>query len=369
MLDKKLIENIDFKFLTVVVLLFLAGVINLFSASVYKIEYGLNITPFFIKQTIWGCIGFAVFIFLLCFDYRHLKHISTYIYWVSILFLLAVFKFGKIVYGARRWIDLKIFSFQPSEMAKIATLILVAYLLSKKEGVLSNKEFFKISFLGMLPAVLIMKQPDLGTALLLLLIIGGMLFFKGIKKSLAKLIAILTPLFLPLSWFFLHDYQKKRILNFLDPSRDPLGAGYHVIQSQIAIGSGKLWGKGFLAGSQSQLRFLPEKHTDFAFAVFAEEWGFIGAIFLLCLFCFFLYSILQIAFQAKDNFGRYLVIGVFFYFFWQIFINMGMVLGLMPVVGVPLPFISYGGTSLIINFALVGLVINVGMRRFVFKKI
>jgi len=369
MIDRRLIENIDFKFFTVVIFLFTIGVVNLFSASVYRMEYGLNFTPFFIKQSIWGGLGFLFLLVSLFIDYRHLKYVAIYFYSFSIVCLLAVFKWGKVVYGARRWIDLKFFSFQPSEMAKIATLILVAYLLSKTEGVLSKKDFFKISFIGLVPSLLIMKQPDLGTALLLLLIIGGMIFYKGFQKGLVKLIAFLFPFVLPASWFFLHDYQKERILTFLDPSRDPLGAGYHVIQSQIAIGSGMLWGKGFLAGSQSQLRFLPEKHTDFAFAVFAEEWGFMGAIFLLFLFCFFLYSILQIAFQAKDAFGRYLGVGIFFYFFWQIVINMGMVLGLMPVVGVPLPFISYGGTSLIINFILVGLVINVGMRRFIFKKI
>jgi rod shape determining protein RodA len=170
-----------------------------------------------------------------------------------------------------------------------------------------------------------------------------------------------------LSWNFLHDYQKERILTFLNPERDPLGSGYHIIQSQIAIGSGRFWGKGFLEGTQSQLRFLPEKHTDFAFAVFGEEWGFVGSVILLILFCFFLYQVFLVSQEAKDKFGTYLAIGVFFYFFWQILINMGMVLGLMPVVGIPLPFISYGGSASLVNFCLIGLVMNVSMRKFMFK--
>ncbi|SDN42743.1 rod shape determining protein RodA [Desulfonauticus submarinus] len=369
MFDRRLVENIDFKLILVVCALFLVGVINLYSASAYRFEQGINVTPFFIKQIIWGCIGFLGFLFIILFDYRHLKYFAWYLYFASICSLLLVFWIGKVVYGARRWIDLGFFNFQPSELAKISTIILVAYLLSKYEDVINKKVLYKISFLVFIPFFLIIKQPDLGTAILLLASIGGMVFYKGIQRSIAKILIFFIPVVLPVSWFCLHDYQKERILNFLDPSRDPLGAGYHIIQSQIAIGSGRFWGKGFLAGSQSQLRFLPEKHTDFAFAVFAEEWGFVGAIFLLFLFCFFLYQMLQIAFQAKDRFGRYLVIGIFFYFLIQIVINMGMVLGLMPVVGVPLPFISYGGTSLVINFILVGLVINVGMRRFIFKNV
>ena len=169
-------------------------------------------------------------------------------------------------------------------------------------------------------------------------------------------------------WFVgMHDYQRQRILTFLDPGNDPRGTGYHIIQSRIAIGSGELWGKGFREGTQSQLRFLPERHSDFAVAVFGEEWGFVGCVALVTLFCLFLLSIFSSAVQAKDRFGSTLVVGVFFYFFWQIFINMGMVIGLMPVVGIPLPFISYGGSATVVNFTLLGIVLNVSMRRFMFK--
>ncbi len=184
-----------------------------------------------------------------------------------------------------------------------------------------------------------------------------------------RTLIVAVPATLPLAWFALHDYQKRRIVSFLNPESDPKGAGYHKLQSEIAVGSGELWGKGFLGGTQSHYRFLPEKHTDFALAVFSEEWGFVGSMVLLSLFCAFLYQIALVARDAKDLFGSYLAAGVFFYFFWQILINMGMVLGLMPVVGIPLPFLSYGGSATLVNFCLVGLVLNVSMRRFLFKKV
>ncbi|MDQ7031862.1 MAG: rod shape-determining protein RodA [Desulfonauticus sp.] len=367
MIDRRLVENINFQLLFIVFILFFIGVLNLYSASAYRLEQGIGFTPFFLKQLIWGGIAFGCFFVILFIDYSHFKHFAWYLYVLAVISLALVFGFGKVVYGARRWIDLGFFHFQPSELTKISTIILVASLLSEHQEVLDVKVLSKIALVVLIPVIFIVKQPDLGTALLIIFTIAGMIFYKGVKKNIAKVLLIIFPMTLPLFWFCLHDYQKERILNFLNPSRDPLGAGYHIIQSQIAIGSGKLWGKGFLEGSQSQLRFLPEKHTDFAFAVFSEEWGFVGSVVLLFLFCFFLYQILQIAFKAKDDFGRYLVIGIFFYFFIQIVVNMGMVLGLMPVVGIPLPFISYGGTSLVMNFILIGLVTNVSMRRFIFK--
>jgi rod shape determining protein RodA len=221
--------------------------------------------------------------------------------------------------------------------------------------------------MGLVPAGLVFFQPDLGTCLNIMLLLGGMLLFRGIKAYIFRLFCVAIPLLLPLGWFFMKPYQKQRVLTFLDPSNDPLKSGYHIIQSHIAIGSGQTWGKGFLEGTQNQLRFLPEKHTDFAIAVFGEEWGFVGCIILLTLFCCFLLSILTTVRDAKDRFGSMLAAGVFFYFFWQFLINMGMTMGLLPVVGIPLPFISYGGSNTLVNFSLIGLVLNVSMRRFVFK--
>ena len=184
-----------------------------------------------------------------------------------------------------------------------------------------------------------------------------------------RVLLVILPTLPFLAWeFLLLDYQKERVLGFVDPGSDPRGAGWQVIQSQIAIGSGEMWGKGYLSGTQGQLRFLPEKHTDFAVAIFGEEWGFVGAVVLLSLFTLFLYSIFITARDAKDRFGSFLAAGVFFYFFWLFTINLGMVLGMMPVVGLPLPFVSYGGSATLVNFSLVGLVCNVSMRRFVFKQ-
>jgi rod shape determining protein RodA len=341
---------------------------NLYSASTLRLASGLEIDTYFNKQLLWGGVGLCVMTALVLIDYRHLKSVSWAYFILCLVLLLGVSVAGKTIYGAKRWLDLGFFNLQPTELTKIAVLILGARLMARMEGKLGWINLGKALLVGLVPAVLVVKQPDLGSALNILLILGGMILFKGVTGSVFKVLVVVLPIMIPFGWFFLHDYQKQRIMTFLDPGNDPLGAGYHIIQSQIAIGSGGFWGKGFLEGTQSQLRFLPEKHTDFAFAVFGEEWGFFGSIILLILFCSFLYQIYIVTMEAKDDFGSYLAAGVFFYFFWQILINIGMVLGIMPVVGIPLPFISYGGSASVVNFCMVGLVLNVAMRRFVFKK-
>ncbi len=349
-------------------LLFLLGVLNLYSASGFRQESGMAMYSFYQKQLVWGGIGLAGMVFFTLFNYRNLNSLSWPFYVGSLLLLAAVPIWGVTVSGAQRWLSLGFANIQPSEIAKICLLLMGARLLSRGAKPLDFKGLFLVLLVGIVPAGLIMEQPDLGSALNLLLLLGGMILYRGLTWRVLKTAIVAIPAIAPLGWFFLHDYQKERILTFLNPGRDPLGAGYHIIQSQIAIGSGQLWGKGFLGGTQSQLRFLPEKHTDFAVAVFSEEWGFVGSIFLLSLFCLFLYSIFATAKDAKDRFGSFLCAGVFFYFFWQMLVNMGMVLGLMPVVGIPLPFISYGGSATLVNFCLIGLVLNVSMRRYVFKQ-
>jgi rod shape determining protein RodA len=291
---------------------------------------------------------------------------------VSILLLLAVPSLGITVYGAKRWISLGFFNMQPSELAKVAVLILCAKELAGDGDLLSWSKLMHTSIIGIIPGVLIISQPDLGTGLTIMALVAGMILYHGLQGRVWKILMIAVPILVPLmawgGWSLLLDYHKRRILTFLDPSIDPKGAGYHIMQSQIAIGSGRMWGKGFFEGTQSQLRFLPEKHTDFALAVFGEEWGFVGCVILLCLFCMFLLAMLNTVRDAKDRFGSTLVAGIFIYFFWQMLINMGMVIGLMPVVGIPLPFISYGGSSTMINFILIGLTLNVSMRRFIFTR-
>lgn len=348
-------------------LLFGIGIVNLYSASGFRLEDGVTVNAYFNRQIIWGGLGLAFMLFFTFFNHQHFRHLAWPLFVFSIVLLAAVPLWGVTIYGAKRWLSFGYFSIQPSEFAKIALLILFAKILSAKTSRLDLGGVGVIFLLAVAPTLLIIRQPDLGSALNLLLLTGGIILYRGLTARVLRLFILIVPMLLPLGWFILKDYQKRRILTFLNPGSDPLGDGYNIIQSQIAIGSGQIWGKGYLAGTQSQLRFLPEKHTDFAVAVFGEEWGFVGCMVLLTLFCLFLLSIISTARDAKDRFGSYLVAGVFFYFFWQILINMGMVLGLMPVVGMPLPFISYGGSATIVNFCLVGLVLNVSMRRFTFK--
>ncbi len=367
MIDRQLILHVNWYMLALVALLFAAGVLNLYSASAFRVSEGTALNNFYSRQLVWGGVGFLAMLLVMSFDYRHLKVLSWYIYAVSLILLACVFFWGVSNYGAQRWLHLGFVSFQPSELVKLGTLILTAHILSQNEHPLQLKDLVKVIIIIIIPVVMVARQPDLGSALIILFLLAGIIVYQGIDKKLVKALLVLLPMAAPLFWFMLHDYQKTRLLSFLNPAQDPLGSGYHVIQSQIAIGSGGFWGKGFMEGTQSQLRFLPEKHTDFAFSVFSEEWGFLGALILLLVFCVFLYQVLSTSQEAKDRFGSLLCVGVFFYFFLQILVNMGMVLGMLPVVGIPMPFISYGGTSAMVNFIMVGLVLNVSMRRYMFK--
>jgi rod shape determining protein RodA len=366
-MDRRLLTHVNWPLLAFTAILFFVGAANLYSASGIRLEDGITVASFFHKQLIWGGAGLLCMIVCTLFDYRHLRTFALPLFILSILLLLMVPLVGKTVYGATRWLDLGFFSLQPSEIAKIATLILGATVLSRYKEPLGGLDLCFMLAIVAIPCVLIFRQPDLGTTLLLIFLLGGMTLYHGLKGYVFKACCLLIPLLAPAGWFLLRDYHKARILTFLDPSRDPQGAGYHITQSQIAIGSGQMWGTGFQEGTQGLLRFLPEKHTDFAIAVFSEEWGFFGCVVLLVLFCCFLLCIINTARGAKDHFGSLLCAGVFFYFFWQILINIGMVVGLLPVVGIPLPFMSYGGTATIVNFIMLGLVLNVAMRRFMFK--
>lgn len=367
-IDRRMFYHVNWKLAGLLAALFAIGVLNLYSASGVRLGEGMQVENYYQKQLIWGAMGLAGMAVFMAFDYRRLHAAAWPLYGLTLLLLLAVPVVGKTVLGARRWLDLGLFNLQPSELAKFAVLLLGARLLSSGCERLNLKELSTVLGLGFLPALLIIKQPDLGSGLLVLMLLGGLILYRGIRPWLFRTLCVLVPLVTPLFWFVLKDYQKRRILAFLDPATDPLGSGYHILQSEIAVGSGRVFGKGFLGGTQSQLRFLPEKHTDFAVAVFGEEWGFFGMTVLLSVFCAFLYQIAMVAREAKDPYGSYLAAGVFFYFFWQILINMGMVMGLMPVVGVPLPFISYGGSATLVNFCLLGLVLNVSMRRYLFKQ-
>lgn len=357
----------DWPLLFLILMVITIGVINLYSAS-FDAEEGSG-TPFYLKQIYWATFGFVLMLIILFFDYHLLLPLAYPLYGISLLLLIGVLLFGRTISGSQRWLNLASFSFQPSELVKISLILALAKYFFEHEinRRLGFRDLYIPLGMALLPALLIMKQPDLGTALLILLIGISIFLFLGIAWKTLLISLGGTALFLPLSWFFLRDYQKKRVFVFLQPEADPLGAGYHIIQSKIAVGSGSLWGKGFLKGTQGQLRFLPEQHTDFAFSVLSEEWGFVGSLFVVTLFLLLILSALNIARQSKDRFGLVIALGISAIFLWQSLVNMGMVVGLVPVVGVPLPFISYGGSSILASLIGIGLLLNIHMRRFIIQ--
>ncbi|BBA70573.1 rod shape-determining protein RodA [Geobacter sulfurreducens] len=366
MIDRRLITNFDWMLLGLVLLICAVGVVNIYSASS---SYVLSGTPYYLKQMSWILVGLAIMLLVCSIDYHLLEDVAYWFYGILFLLLLVVLAFGKTSMGATRWLHLGFISVQPSEPMKIIGIITMARILANipVSGGLGLRELAFPALMIGAPAILIMKQPDLGTAILVILIAGSMLAFVGIRLSALAAVCIATVPAVWLGWhYYLRDYQKNRVLNFLDPERDPLGTGYHIIQSKIAVGSGGLFGKGFLQGTQSQLRFLPEQHTDFAFSVFAEEWGFVGSLVVLVLYAVLILWGLQIARRCNDRFGSLVAVGVTAMLFWHIIINIGMVIGLFPVVGVPLPLFSYGGTSMITSMTGIGILLNISMRRFMF---
>jgi rod shape determining protein RodA len=288
--------------------------------------------------------------------YRDLS-LSAYI--IGLLFLIAVLFFGEISKGAQRWLDFGVFRFQPSEIMKLAMPAALAWLLAKQQLPPNWSQLGIATLMLLVPVALVAKQPDLGTAILIAASGAAVVFLAGLAwRVIVGLLALLA-IAAPIAWTHLHDYQQKRVLTFLDPENDPLGAGYHIIQSKIAIGSGGLEGKGWRNGSQTQLDFLPESHTDFIFSVLAEEWGLIGVSVLLTLYLLVILRGLYIAWKARDTFGQLMAGTITLSFFIYIFINIGMVSGLLPVVGVPLPLISYGGTSLVTLMLGFGILMSV----------
>ena len=367
MFDRRLLENFDWIFLILVLALAGLGIANLYSASM---GYDTGSTPVYLKQAYLLLLGLIIMIGLLFFDYHHLKDPAYILYGAGVVLLLLLFVFGRETSGARRWFHLGLFSLQPSELVKITVIIALAKYFSRREYPqgLGFKDLLGPALLAGVPFLLILRQPDLGTALHLASACLSILLFLRVRRSVVVVLSGIMAVALPFAWHSLKAYQKIRIVTFLNPERDPRGAGYHIIQSKIAVGSGQLWGKGFMKGTQSQLRFLPEQHTDFAFSVFAEEWGFVGSVVLLTLFLLLTLLGIQIARRSKDRFGALLALGLVALVFWQVVINISMVTGMMPVVGIPLPFISYGGSSLITTFIGMGLLLNISMRRFMFQE-
>jgi rod shape determining protein RodA len=367
MFDRRLLQCFDWGLLALTLAIGAAGLVALYSAvSAGAIEPDLVL---FKKQLIWYGAGLMIMVFCFLFDYKQFERFANVIYLVSVGSLIAVLFFGKYVAGSRRWLPMGPFSLQPSEMAKVAVIIVLARYYAKAINTdgLNFRDLMTPAFLTAVPFLLIARQPDLGTAMVIALIAGVMTLFAKIERRTLGWLMTTFMLLVPSVWFFLHDYQKQRIMTFLNPDRDPLGAGYHIIQSKIAIGSGMITGKGFLKGTQNALSFLPEQHTDFIFSVLAEEWGLIGSLTMVILFLIIIAWGLSIAGRCRDPFGTVLSVGVTAMIAWQVVINICMVMGLMPVVGVTLPFISYGGSSIITMMMGIGLLMNVSMRRFKFE--
>jgi len=345
--------HLDYPLLTGVLLLCGVGLIVLFSAV------GENVN-LIIKHSLRAGVALVLMYIVSRFPPKVLARWSPHIYLGGLVLLVVVLIAGFTGKGAQRWIDLGVFRFQPAEIMKIGVPMMVAWLLTRMSLSLRVTPVLISVLIIAAPTILIIQQPDLGTALLIALTGLTVIFLAGIRFRWIVAVTILGGLVAPMMWYWvLLDYQRNRILTLLDPWADPLGAGYHTIQSIIAIGSGGFWGKGWLSGTQSQLEFIPERNTDFVFSVFAEEFGLVGVIVLMFLYCFVVFRGLLIAYHAKDTYSRLLAGGLSATFFFYVFVNIGMVSGILPIVGVPLPLISYGGTSMVTLMVGFGILMSI----------
>jgi rod shape determining protein RodA len=367
MFDRRLIQYFDWVLLLLLLIIAGVSILNLYSATYAVREVGGS--QIFLKQIYWFAIGFCVLLAMMTFSYNLLQKIAYPLYFLSVGLLVLVLIFGRISSGSQRWLSLGPVVFQPSELAKIALLIVLSRFFSERASLKRYRlrDLWQPFLIIALPTVLVLKQPDLGTALLLVSFSFSIILLVGMNWKSFLILILSVIAFSPVAWMHLREYQKNRIMTFLMPEMDPLGTGYHVNQSKIAIGSGMMVGKGYLKGTQTRLDFLPEQHTDFAFSVLAEEWGFAGSLVLLLLYLLVVLWGLNIAKISRDRFGTILAVGIVALVFWQVVINVGMVTGLLPVVGTPLLLISYGGSSLVTTMAALGLIMNISMRRFMFS--
>jgi len=371
MIRQTAIDIVDVGFFGVVALLLGVSLLTLFSVS-HADLVSMTSIPLYIKQFIWILLGMAIFLLFASIDYHVIIRFAYPLYGITILLLTMVLVTGRTISGAKRWIGIGFISFQPSEVAKITLLLVFAkYLADAHDHAgrgLNLKTVIPPLGLLLLPMLLVLKQPDLGTGLALSAIFFSMIFVLGFRSHFLIYFALLSLMFIPfigqIFWNSLKGYQKERIQTFLNPMADPTGGGWHVIQSKIAIGSGGILGKGVGEGTQSQLKFLPESPTDFIFAVFSEEWGLVGIVVLLSLFAFLLWWGIDVAYRAKDTLGILMAVGIVGLLSYNLLVNVGMALGLLPVVGVPLPLLSYGGTATITHLGLLGILFSIKIRRF-----
>jgi rod shape determining protein RodA len=362
MSDYRSVRDLDWPLLIISMIICGFGVVQIFSAtrdSIWQDAWW--------KQIIFIAAGLLVMWITTFVDYHEMLQHVHWMYVLSVIGLLGTLIIGRQAFGSRRWIPLVGgFHFQVSEFVKLVIILLVTrFLMDVKSDVLEARDMLKISGLVGIPMILVLKQPDLGTALTYLpaLVVG--MFLAGLRWKYMVTIVVVAVLVLPVGWHFLQDYQKARLISFMDPDRDPRGTGYQTIQSKIAVGAGGMWGKGVTKGLQTQLRFLPVPHTDFIFSAFAEEHGFVGVVVVLALYFMLVMQIVQNAQTAPDRAGMYICMGVASILLFHVLVNAGMVVGRMPTTGIPLPLMSAGGSSVLSNFLMLGLVNNVRLRRFV----
>jgi rod shape determining protein RodA len=363
LIDNRGLDSFDLRYLGLVVAILGIGVLSIHSVT-HAQQGGV---PYYLKQLVWIALGAVAFVVMLVSDYHRIARLAYPAYAVVLLMLAYVLVEGRTSKGAQRWIALGPFSFQPSEFAKLVLILVLAHYYSKAPRVGWLQRVIVPGFLMLPGLVLILKQPDLGSGLSFVAVYGAMLLMVGVRSQALGVILLFSVMLFPFAWEgvwgSLHDYQRQRIMAFVDPDYDPGGKGYHALQSRIAIGSGELTGKGLYGGTQSQLKFLPEGHTDFVFAVYAEEWGFLGVLLLLALFVALIWLSLEIAAKAKDQLGALLAAGIVAMLCFCVVVNIGMTAGMFPIVGIPLPLMSYGGSATIMTMASLGLLLNVKRRR------
>jgi rod shape determining protein RodA len=360
-IDRRLLQNVDWPLLGA-----MGGLVIMSATTLASLHVGRAGGGVALRQLAWFALGLLALIVVASIDYRRLVRLAPMFFVVGLIGLVTVFLMGRTISGARRWILIGPMSVQPSEVFKICFVLMATWVLTSRWAQPIGKTTVALTApVVAVPAVLIVKQPDLGTALLLFPVLIALLVGAGVRLRVLGGLALAGLAALPVVWFaLLREYQRERILVFLDPFRDPLGSAYNVIQAKIAIGSGQLLGKGVAGATQSRLAFLPERHTDFIFAVFAETWGFVGCLVLLTCYALLLLRGFDIAASTREPVGRLIALGVTALFATQVLVNVGMVVGLLPVVGVPLPLMSYGGTSMLVSLTGLGLLLSVRMRQF-----
>ena len=358
--DRRLLQNVDWALLATALFIVALSVLSMWNLAPRR-----GGTALAWRQLSWVGIGLVALLVVASVDYRSLVRVAPAFYVLGVSLLVVVFVLGRTVSGARRWIHLGPITFQPSELFKLIFVLTLAWALASRAGepLVRGTVMGTLALLGV-PFLLVVRQPDLGTALVLIPVVAAVLVGVGVRLRVLGAFALAGVAALPLGWLALKPYQRDRLLVYLDPFRDPLGTAYNVIQAKIAIGSGQLLGKGVSGATQSRLAFLPERHTDFIFAVFAEMWGFIGCLVLIVAYGLLVLRGFEIAASTRDPRGRVLALGVTVVLAAQILINLGMVTGLLPVVGIPLPLMSYGGSSMVASLMGLGLLLSIRMRQF-----